>query len=529
MDSEHIEAYIAGELDEHAREQIEQVLRNDRELRESYLHQLRIHTALETMMSEGAEEKSISFEESVMARLRSEGAGNQSFAKSVLTEIVEEREGIVPLRWPDLIKAGIISAAASIALMFFLQSIMFGNAGRSGRSGSGTAAPGFVARVEMSENLKWSDTTSEKIRKDGWLTPGLIEIESGQAKIAFNSGATATIEGPVILSIESNNRLFLKEGSLSADVPKPATGFTVNTPRMNAVDIGTRFGISVAKNGDSELHVMEGEVEASRTRGNAVTTLVREGIALRADNRTRSELATIPYRGETFLLTMGETATPSPSLKYTFDDSNGGMIEDSGKDNAFDAALIATGEMGNSPRRAPGRSGSGLFFNHGDSLDVPLSREFRLEEAFTITFWVKIPPRIGPDGSEVLIQYGREELGWTFSSDRDFTSPTRGAIRVDHGGGYIVGSTDIADGNWHHIACRFIGGDNADLSSHVHLFIDGHLETISDSHKSSIESGRVGQFQLGNNASARTFEGWVDELFIFREAVPTLVIQELSK
>ena len=61
MDSEHIEAYIAGELDEHAREQIEQVLRNDRELRESYLHQLRIHAALETMMGEGAKEEGTKF------------------------------------------------------------------------------------------------------------------------------------------------------------------------------------------------------------------------------------------------------------------------------------------------------------------------------------------------------------------------------------------------------------------------------------------------------------------------------------
>jgi len=528
LDSEHIEAYIAGELDEKGCKQIERILRNDRELRESYLYQLRLHIALETIIGSQAEDRNFEFDDGVMARLRSEGAGGQSFAKSVLTEIVEERAGIIPLRWPDLLKAGIISAAASIALMFFLQSIMFGNAGRGNRLGSGISTPGFVARVEVSENLKWSTDTDDNVREDGWLAPGLIEIESGQAKIAFNSGATATIEGPATLSIESNNRLFLQEGILTADVPKPATGFTVNTPRMNAVDIGTQFCISVEPNGDSELHVIEGEVEASRARGNSVTTLVREGIALRADGRNRSELATIPYRGDTFSLTLGQTATPNPSLEYTFDSSIGNIIEDSGKDNAFDIPLIGSGEMKTSPRRAPGRSGGGLFFKRGDTLDVPLSREFRLNEAFTIAFWVKIPPRIDRDGSEVLVQYGREELGWTFSSDRNFSSPTRGAIRVDYGKGHVRGSTDIADGNWHHVACRFIGGKGSDLSSHIHLFIDGRLENMSSAQPSEIESGRAGQLLMGSSTDSQ-FEGWFDELTIFREAVPTQLIQELSK
>ena len=62
--------------------------------------------------------------------------------------------------------------------------------------------------------------------------------------------------------------MFLKSGRLTAEVPPAASGFTVNTPRLNAVDIGTRFGVNVEENGDSELHVMEGEVEVSRTSGN---------------------------------------------------------------------------------------------------------------------------------------------------------------------------------------------------------------------------------------------------------------------
>tara|TARA_R110002096_G_scaffold18401_13_gene62713 strand:- start:807 stop:2393 length:1587 start_codon:yes stop_codon:yes gene_type:complete len=528
VNSEHIEAYLAGELDETSRRRVERVLRDDRALRESFLHQLRINTALEVVLGGQAAEHESHFDDAVMARLKSEGAdGHQGFSKSVLTEIVEEREGIRPLRWPDLIKAGVISAAASIALMFFLQSIIFRD-GLPERWSSQGSAPTFVARIEASDGVQWAPSTEGKIRKDGWLTPGLLEIDAGQTKIAFNSGATATVEGPALLSIESTNRLFLKKGRLTADVPKPAIGFTVNTPRLNAVDLGTRFGISVEPNGDSELHVMEGLVEASRTRGNSVATLVREGLAVRADSRTRSQLAAIPYRGEAFVLTLGASGLPQPALRYTFDESDGGSIEDSGVDRLFDVPLVASGEMENSPRRGPGYSSGGLVFRDTEFLEVPLSREFRLNEQFTIGFWLKIAPRIGRDGETVLVQYGREELGWTLSCNLNHAHPSKGALRVDHGNGYIVGTTDIADGNWHHVTCRFIGGDEAELSSHLHLFVDGQLESLTDTQSGTIETGRVGQLRIGGD-SASQFEGWVDELNLFREAVPTLTIQELSK
>ncbi|MEM9282280.1 MAG: LamG-like jellyroll fold domain-containing protein [Verrucomicrobiota bacterium] len=531
MDSEHIEAYLADELSDAGREQVERALENDLELRASFLHQLRIHSALGVLRGGSETDTDSPFDASVMAHLESEGAGSErGFAKSVLTEIVEEREGIRPLRWPDLIKAGVISAAASIALMVFLQNIIFNaNAPLTASRAWVLDAPNFVARVESSDSLSWSETTQERVREDGWLTPGLLEIESGQTTIAFNSGATATVEGPAVLSIESLNRLFLKSGRITADVPPPATGFTINTPRMNVVDIGTRFGVSVEKNGDSELHVMEGLVEASRNRGNSVTTLVREGIAVRADSRTRSQLAPIPYKGENFVLTSGHSPMPEPALRFTFNESAGGMIEDSGNRRQFDVSLIPTGELDQSPKRAPGFEGTGLLFGRGQSLEVPLSKEFRLEDDYTLGFWLKIPPRIGQKNEAEIVRYGREGLGWSLTCLLNRNDQAKGALCLKLGDDYLVGTTDLADGNWHHIACRFIGGEEARMSSHFHLFIDGKLETLSAS-KPYIpaESGRVGQLLIGGETEAAGFEGWIDEFHIFREAVTTSTVLDLS-
>ncbi len=531
MDAEFLEAYLADELDDRGRRQVEEALRRDADLRECFLQQVQLDSALRYLLPGNEEEFCAeAFEKAIVARLESEGAGEgRGFAKSVLTEIVEEREEIRPIRWPDLVKAGVISAAASVALMFLLQGIIFSQSPFGPRLTQHiVSGPEFVARVELSDDLTWSEETAGSIREDGWLTSGLIEIESGEAMIAFNSGATATVEGPAALSIESPNRVFLNQGRLTADVPPPATGFTVNTPRLNAVDIGTRFGIEVDADGNSELHVMEGEVEASRTSGNAVAVLVSEGLALRADERTRSELSPVPYAGDEFVLSIGSIGEPAPMLCYSFDESVGAVIEDSGSSLLYDVPLVADGELDQSPKRAAGYKGGGLVFQPGSELEVPLSRDFRLENAHTLSFWMKIPPRLASRDGHEIISYGRDGIGWRVLCDQGSSRGARGALRVEFDDGFIVGSTDLADGNWHHVAYRFIGGENANISSHVHLFVDGKPETISDFRPGSIDNGRAGSLKLGGDLRTG-LDGWIDELNFFGEAIPTLSIQHLSR
>lgn len=521
MDSEYLEAYLAGELDERGREQVLHALRNDEGLRNQFIAQMQMDAALEAMLStESGKEQ---FEAGVLAQLNSEGAGDQrSFAKSVLTEIVEERENIRAIRWPDLVKASIVSAAASIGLMFFLQSIIFSS---TEPEADGDDSANFIARVERSKDLKWSGESADKVREDGWLTDGLLEIESGTAMISFNSGAAAIVEGPARLSLESNNRAFLQSGRITAEVPPAASGFTINTPRLNVVDIGTRFGVAVDENGDTELHVMEGVVEASRTSGNVTAILVREGSALRADERTRSELKSIYYAGENFTLQVGSPTIPQPALHYNFDETGGGL-EDSGSEQLYDIPLVESGGMDHSPRRSAGHSGGGLIFDSGDSLSVDLSREFRMEEAHTVAFWIKIPPRLDRAANEVIARFGGEGEGWEISANSHSNHGSRGALRIDHRDGHIIGSTDIADGNWHHVAYRFIGGEGADIASHVHLFVDGRPDNISQSAGEGVHTGYLGTMRIGGMAEG--LDGWIDDLIIFREAVPTSVLQALS-
>ena len=528
MDSEHLEAYLAGELDGKGRAQVEHALRHDSHLRASFLVQAQMESALKMLLGSDTATRQIEFDRGVIARLRSEGAGDhRGFAKSVLTEIVEEREKLRPIRWPDLIKTGVISAAASIALLLGLQAIVFRESPSESGQKKKAAAVGFTARIERSDKVKWAATSEGRIREDGWLSTGFLKIESGSVFIAFNSGATALVEGPSELSIESGNRMFLKSGRLSAEVPPAASGFTVNTPRLNAVDIGTRFGITVEGNGDSELHVMQGEVEVSRASGNSVPTLVVEGLALRADSRTRSELKPIPYAGELFKLQLGSPSLPQPALRYTFDESAGMIVEDSGTKPLLDVPMIASGELDRSPRRSSGRSGGGLVFQPGETLDVTLSRDFRLEEPHTIAFWIKLPPKFGLSNQDKILRYGQDSSSWELTCNLALGAGVRGALKVDCPGGYVIGSTDLADGNWHHVAYRFIGGAGNDVTTHLQLFVDGKPETISDFKSGSIRAGSAGNLRLGGD-QIHGFQGWIDDLTLFREAVSTHTIQQFN-
>jgi hypothetical protein len=87
-----------------------------------------------------------------------------------------------------------------------------------------------------------------------------IDITSGLAQLVFESGAEVVVEGPCRLQVENSMLCRLQAGSVSAEVPHRAAGFTIRGPASEVIDLGTRFGYSVGDDGKSEVHVFQGEV-----------------------------------------------------------------------------------------------------------------------------------------------------------------------------------------------------------------------------------------------------------------------------
>ena len=116
------------------------------------------------------------------------------------------------------------------------------------------------------------------------VEPGSIFISRGLLRLDFSNGARVTLEGPAEMEVFNESRIVLRRGLVTATIPESAVGFVVDTISAHVVDLGTSFGVSVGKGGQTEVCVFDGEVEvsSSKTSGaSKLTQLVREGEAVR--------------------------------------------------------------------------------------------------------------------------------------------------------------------------------------------------------------------------------------------------------
>jgi hypothetical protein len=86
------------------------------------------------------------------------------------------------------------------------------------------------------------------------------------------------------------------------------------------------------------------------------------------------------------------------------------------------------------------------------------------------------------------------------------------------------------------------GGDQADTSTHILIYVDGKLEktsrksiinistTLDDEDSQPLRFGRNLSFQDdGKKIHDKFFNGWLDEIYIFDTALESQQIQELMK
>jgi hypothetical protein len=89
-----------------------------------------------------------------------------------------------------------------------------------------------------------------------------LQLLSGDAELRFESGVQVMLGGPSRLRIESQSSLFLEVGRVTAVVSDAGRGFSIVTPSMTVVDLGTEFGVRVDSHGAAEVQVFRGTVDA---------------------------------------------------------------------------------------------------------------------------------------------------------------------------------------------------------------------------------------------------------------------------
>jgi hypothetical protein len=128
---------------------------------------------------------------------------------------------------------------------------------RSARHGRGD---GGVASLVEARNLVWAEGQAP-IGANTRLKPQDIRWLAGTLKLAFDSGALVTLEGPADLQVLSSMRIRAARGRITAHVDGGAKGFSIETPSTVVVDQGTEFGLEVDASGQTGVVVFRGLVD----------------------------------------------------------------------------------------------------------------------------------------------------------------------------------------------------------------------------------------------------------------------------
>jgi len=309
------------------------------------------------------------------------------------------------------------------------------------------------------------------------------------------------------------------------------------------IDKGTDFGVRVGGDG-MEVHVLKGEVEAGR--GPSLQTLRQS----QAVQMSASGVSPIPVNQGSFLTGL----PPSPRgaigwAHWAFDEGEGDstLAVSAGLPGTSSAArLLSLDGASGGPHWTHGQFGAALAFDGEDDYvqtDFPGVGGARQR---TVAFWAKVPRDLQPKNGYAMVSWGSTQQlteGWQISVNPKEEEGPLGRVRVARIGGPIIGSTDLRDDRWHHLAVVFYGGEQPAPSTQVLIYVDGELETTARKGVLNVQTDTVGPaarkvafgLNLGPAGTAepqrprsyRVFRGCLDEVFICDAALSQSQVREL--
>lgn len=159
------------------------------------------------------------------------------------------------------------AAAASVVLVG-------GVAAMSAWKGANAEPAGACATLVEARDVDWAECGLPHAVGDR-IVPSTVGLNRGTVVLRFDSGAVATLTGPVELLVEGRKSAELKRGSVLVRAERESAGFTLRTSASDYVDLGTEFGVAVNEDASSEVHVFEGVVIARPRASDLVVPVLR--------------------------------------------------------------------------------------------------------------------------------------------------------------------------------------------------------------------------------------------------------------
>ncbi len=389
--------------------------------------------------------------------------------------------------------------------------------------------PASVARLVSIEDASWAE--NETLVLGDWIPKRTLQLESGFAELEFRSGALLLLEGPVTLEIADSMRVRMRQGRISAKVPESAHGFTIDSPVAEIVDLGTEFGVDVSPSGETEVHVIKGLVKA-RNRDDGDFQNVSEDQAVKvSEDRLRFSkadpsrfLRNLPHR---------DPLEPASWIRFSFDENAGSLAHAATQgrfEQTHNAQLTSFYDSRPGPVWQEGVFGTCLSFDGTDDYLKTTFSGVEGSKARTIAFWVRAPQSDEINGYAIL-GYGKWETGqaWQISLNPVVEAGPLGRIRVGAKDGEVIGTRDLRDGKWHHVAVVLYPGNEVNLATNVLIYLDGKLEPTSRKSFLAVDTSTgedshpvimgMAANELADYREDYFFEGALDEVHIFDRAL----------
>jgi hypothetical protein len=416
-----------------------------------------------------------------------------------------------------LVKYSILTAAAALFLLGVVLKIIF------------VRTPDPLVTFRTSEDTLLS-VSHAPAGKEGPV-PGTLAkgsrllLRQGVVELTLASGVTALVEAPADLTLQEKDRIQQHLGRVRYHVPKKASGFQVHTSDLLITDLGTEFGVLASLENPDEVHLFKGKVNVTNRHGLRKTELLSGRMARVAGPAGR--LGPTPVRPEEF----PETFLPRiPHLRFSFDSMDGETIPVDG-DHPDVPALSAWWKPGRTnPGKSPlvpGKFGSAFRFNGiGDHIKTNWPGiSGRSARSFAV--WLRLSAdKADLRRQRILVWGDTGEFGGKFevSCNPHPESGQVGALRITCGPGYVVGTHDLRDGRWHHLAVVFGCEPDPQTRLPVRLYVDGVEEQASKwrfftPYDAPVWNANtqmsIGLFLDASGVQRGTLQGELDELHIF--------------
>lgn len=397
-----------------------------------------------------------------------------------------------------------------------------------------------AATLTREESAQWDATSPARVGKTFTIGSNL-KLVAGLIELQFGGNGTMIVEGPAELTIVNSRKAELRAGRLVMRVSDAGHGFRVETPSGSIIDKGTEFGVAVSANGNVETSVIEGQIEAKPLGSKKV--LLQSNESLHLNNGSLRQDA-----GISFYTSMPPRHSGIPDfIHWNLNDANQTAMQAHSRGFPHPESLIlnkrngASSSVASLPRATTGVLGLGLSFDGKGSYSECDFRGIGGTDPRTVCFWVRVPSQFDVNEGYAMISWGHflnnsHGSVWQISANPEAKDGPLGCLRVGTHGGQVIGSTDLRDDQWHHVAVVMYPGSHPNVGKHVFLYIDGRLDPVSQRSLREINTEVATASHgilIGRNVSqdhpspTGFFRGEIDEVFVIAAALSQSEVQHV--